>query len=76
MAAAKRSSESYAKELADLLCRYEDVKTRWRTQDDVWHQIRVRLAQYRLAKKREEKEAKRALWTSKITATKKRSSDG
>ena len=65
MAATKRSSESYARELAELLCRYEDVKTRWRTQDDGWHQIRVRLAQYRLAKKREEREAKRALWATK-----------
>lgn len=72
----KRTSQSYAQEIADLLCRYEDTRALWRTQAEVWSEIRKRLAQYRLAKKREEKQSKRELWqtekTRKIQSAKQR----
>lgn len=57
-----RTSDSYAQEIAELLCRYEDMRHNYRTQDEVWATLRKRLAQYRLAKKREEKATRKELW--------------
>ena len=58
----KLSSTEYAKEIAGLLCRYEDVRSNWRQQDAVWKDIRKRLIQYRMAIKAENKQNRRTLW--------------
>jgi hypothetical protein len=66
----KRSAQSYADEIAALLCRYEENTYDWRKQDEAWKQIRKRLIQYRIAKKVEEKLARRTLWEAETAAKK------
>jgi len=68
----KRDSQEYAIEIADLLVEYEAASLRWRDQAHIWKQLRKRLAQYKLVKRREQeqklRDTRRQLWNSKQQA--------
>ena len=53
----------YAVEIADLMVRYKQVAlTNWRAQDEIWKEMKKKLAQYEIAKTREDKQKQKELW--------------